>query len=720
MKKISKKQLILVSVSVLILAVCIGVTGVLLFSNYRNVALFKQAQINFERGDDASLSTAEAQLLQLLANDNDNEAAFILLGKISGKRKIYPKQAYYCFMAYKLNPLSKENKVNYLQALLFAREFGKLENFLAQQQDLQQEYGHYLFYAAGQNGNISKYPKLGRDDAPLTQLTILLFKEQKLTVEKKIEAVEKLAGDDPFFRQEQLAARSELYLKAGEVDKSEKLLEEIYQANPYAFAPVLGRFKINFRSLGEGLQIFETYLATYHDPAAAMQCAEIYCLLNRPEKILQLREEYQGDRGNAAMLCCFYMDALTALAKNDLNGLKAAAEPLRKNINTPLAAFIFLNVDILDGDLAAIRQSYDALLAHRPYLDLQKRADNMVAALLRQKWSAAAVNDENFTALAQTLYRRSPEAFTAKILLFSQKRRNAVDGTLLKDALTRFSKDQGLVKIAIEYYLDNDPAAAKKLIAAYRRDFPDRVADMLRYEIIMAVKNKDFALASQLFMANFSPEIAPEYWRFASRTMRETDLQFLSQDKRYAPFCQALLLLKKGKKDEACNILEKADAAGNYELLFFAARILGENDRIDGALQKYAQIPANSPYNLAVLLNTAELYAAKGELQEALILAERAYQTAPQLSETQFCLADKLHRTGELVRIPDVIKLAADTPWRKKLEPLWIAGMQQRIKESHRQKQWEKLRELSRQLLVISPQDPIALEYLKQLDKMPQ
>ena len=136
MKKISKKQLILVSVSVLILAVCIGVTGVLLFSNYRNVALFKQAQINFERGDDASLSTAEAQLLQLLANDNDNEAAFILLGKISGKRKIYPKQAYYCFMAYKLNPLSKENKVNYLQALLFAREFGKLENFLAQQQDL--------------------------------------------------------------------------------------------------------------------------------------------------------------------------------------------------------------------------------------------------------------------------------------------------------------------------------------------------------------------------------------------------------------------------------------------------------------------------------------------------------------------------------------------------------------------------------------------------------
>jgi predicted Zn-dependent protease len=720
MKKISKKQLILVSVSVLILAVCIGVTGVLLFSNYRNVALLKQAKINFQRGDEASLKTAEAQLLQLLANDDDNEAAYIMLGAIAGKRKIYPKQAYYCFMAYKLNPLNRENKINYLNALLFAREFGKLENFLSQQHDLQKEYGHYLFYAAGRNGNISKYSKLENDKKPLTELAVLFFKDQKLSAEKKLEAVEKLTDSDPFFRQEQLAIRSDFYLKQGKIKQVEEILLEAYNANAYAFAPILGRFYINFHSLGKGLPIFETYLATYHDPEVAMECAEIYCLLKQPEKILKLREEYQADQGNAAMLCCFYMDALTALMENDFSKLKEAAEPLRKNVTTPLATYIFLCVDIQNGDLAAVRQSYNAMITHRPYLELQKRADNMVANLLRQKWNAAAAGDENFIAIAQLLYRRLPDAFTAKTIIFTQKSRNAVDGTLLADALKRFPEDQGIVKFAIEYYLPLDPATTEKLIAAYRRDFPDRAADMLRYEIIMAVKNKDFALASKLFMANFSPEIAPEYWSFAYSTMREADLQFLSKDKLYAPFCQALLYLKQGKKAEACNILEKADAAGNPELLFFAARILGENDRIDGALQKYAQIPANSPYNIAVLLNTAELRAAKGDLAMSLTLAEKAYQIAPQLGETQFCLADKLHRTGNLTRITDVIKLNADTPWRKKLEPLWISGMQQRIKDTHRQKQWERVRELCRQLLVISPQDPVAMEYLKQLDKMPQ
>ena len=48
----------------------------LLFSNYKNVRIFKQARSNFLQGDDASLELAETLLLQVIAADLDNEAAF--------------------------------------------------------------------------------------------------------------------------------------------------------------------------------------------------------------------------------------------------------------------------------------------------------------------------------------------------------------------------------------------------------------------------------------------------------------------------------------------------------------------------------------------------------------------------------------------------------------------------------------------------------------------
>ena len=38
----------------------------------------------------------------------------------------------------------------------------------------------------------------------------------------------------------------------------------------------------------------------------------------------------------------------------------------------------------------------------------------------------------------------------------------------------------------------------------------------------------------------------------------------------YAPFCKALIFLKKGDKKRACDLLETADAKGNIPLLFFA------------------------------------------------------------------------------------------------------------------------------------------------------
>ncbi len=722
MKKLRKTHVVLIAVSLLILAGSVGITAFLLFSNYQNVSLFKQAQNNFARGDEQSLDLAEAQLLQLVRNDDDNETAYIMLGEIAGKRKIYPEQIYYCYMAHKLNPLSDKSKDNYIRSMLWAREFERLENFLSHQYDLTDEQNQFLLYCAGQNGNINKYKAQYQADKMLNRLTFLLFKDKKSADSLKLETLAQFKTDDLFLQQEILAAQAELYLEDGKINASENALLNAYKLNEFAFAPALGRFYANFRSFGQALKIFEKYLETYHDLSVAMQTAEIYCLLNLTDKIAALRKLYQSDSGNSAMLGCYYFDALAALAKNDMAALKEFVMPLRKNINTPLAAFMFLAADIQNKDYALAAQSYKNLVSMRPYLDLQSRADDMVSEMLKQ--SLADGKAAQLIPTAKLLYSRKPDVFTAKYILLSEKNTSIFDGTLLRDALKKFPKDGGLIKIAVEYYLNTDIAEAKKYINTYSRLFPDRKKDMLRYQILAAMAEKDFDTVSLLFKNNFSPEICPAYWDFASSTMREDDLKFLSRNKLYAPFCQSLLAMKKGDKKAACNLLAGADAADNWNLLFFAAKTLAENGKNQEALAKYALFKKESPYYIAVLLNTAEIYAEQGNLSRALSQAKQAYKLYPALPEAQLCYADKLYRSGQLTEIPDVVKLTVNSPYRRRLEFLLVQGLQKRIEigygRADDKQQKDEVRDLCRQLLLLDSNNKIAQEYLKKLNKMPQ
>ena len=707
----------LIVLSVLLLLGCIGMTAFMLWANYRNVRLFKQAQSNFQRGDDISLDLAEEQLLQLIARDSNNEAAFMMLGEIAGKRKCYPEQVYYCAMAYRLNPLNSENKKKYIDSLCFARYFDRLEILLAQENSLDDRRSQLLLYAAGRSGNIHKYKTQRQADkgkgGSLGELAFLLFGREHLSAAQKLSALEnfQVRDQDAFLRQEILAARTELYLEIQDTVQAEKSLLQAYEQNNYAFAPALGRFYADYRSFGKALEVFEKHLAVYHDQSVAVQTAEIYCLLNRIDKIAKLRADYQADSGSRAMLCNYYFDALTALAKKDAAGLQKLVAPLRGNINTPLAAFMFLCADIQNGSIPEIKASYETLLAGRDYLNLREQADNMLSGFLKTVFLKKNIPQEELLALAIKLYNRKPDIFTAKFILLTQKQSRSVNIILLKDALKRFGKDQGVIKIAVEYYLQHDPDEAGRLIAYYRQNFTQRAADMVPYEIILNMQKKDYEKVSALFRDNFRKELLPDYWNFASGSMREKDLIFLSRNKLYEPFCQALLHLKKNEISQACDLLENADAGNDLGLLFFAAKTLAENGRNQAALKKYALFPEKSPYTLAVLLNTAELHAENGTLPQALQFARKAYESQPDLPETQLCYADKLFRSGRLIEIPDIIKLSA-SPYRRKMEKLYIAGMEARIKATDFSKSPEKLRSLCETVLRIDAYNKTAVDCL--------
>ena len=720
MAQMKSYRLILIVLSVLMLLGCIGMTMCLLFSNYQNVRLFKQAQNNFARGDEASLSLAETQLLQLIRNDSDHEAAFIMLGEIARKKKVYPEQVYYCFMAYRLNPLNRESQERYVNSLCYARYFQRLENFLAQHPEFDEKFSGLRLYAAGRNGRINKYKARYRQDNPFCVLAFQLFKHNDDSPAKKLDVLKQLSSDDSFFKQELLAAQTELYLAEQDFPNAQKALEAAWKLNEFAFAPALGRFYSRYCTIGKALEVFEKHLSLYHDQLIALQTAELYCLLNQTDKIAQLRSDYQSDSGNRAMLCSYYFDALIALAKKDMASLKELTLPLRKNIHTPLSAFMFFCADVQGKDLAAVEESYKALLAHDNYLNLQEQADSILSGYLKKAITDKNTNQRKLLSLVTLLHSRKPEIFTAKLILLAQKRSNSVNVVLLKDSLRRFGSDRGLVKIAIEYYLKHDLNEAEKLIGSFKQQFAQKAKEMLRYEIILNLQKKDYDKVSELFRKNLAPALLPEYWSFASSTGREIDLRSLSSDKLYGPFAQAQLLLKEGKAAKACDLLEGAAAKNNYVLLFFAAKTLAENGRNKAALKKYAHFPQGSPYEIPVLLNTAEIHAEIGNPDQALLLAGRAYTQAPQMPETQLCYADKLYRAGKLKMIPEVVKLSSSTTYKRRLEPLWIAGMEQQIKECNIKNQREKIRELCRQLLVVSPDNHIAREHLKKLRRMPQ
>ena len=716
----------MIVLSVLILLGSIGITAYLLFSNHQNVSLFKQAQSNFQRGDAQSLDLAERQLQQLVRIDDDNEAAYIMLGEIAALRKVYPEQVYYCYMAHRLNPLSEESKTRYIKSLCMARHFDRLEHFLARESVLPDRWKPFLLYASGRSGTLNKHKYLW-DEADSTsniyKLAKVLYKDNNLSIEQKISALQEIPEDE-FEKQEFLAALAELYIdrnKIENIDKAEMALKDACEINSYAFAPALARFYANLRSFKQALPLFETHLATYHDPMIAMQAAEIYCLLKKTSQISELRKQYQSDTGSRAMLICYYFDALIAMAANDFAALKELTIPLRKSINTPLARFMFFCSDVYEKDIPAITENYSALISRRDYLDLQARADGMLSDFLKRSLPEMRGKEEKLLPLANMLYRRKKDPFTAKFILLAERKQRTMDVAILKDALERFPKDHGFLKIAIEYFIGQDVAAAERLIARFKKNFASRSADMFRYEVVLASRKKDFARVSKLFRANFSPAIVPAYWEFAVSNGSEEDLRFLSREKLYEPFCKALLLLKKGEAKAACDILEGADAQNNPDLLFFAARTLAENGRTQAALKKYAAMPANSAYHLAVMMNTAELLAETGNIERALVLAAKAYYQAPDLQETQLCYADKLHKAGMFAKIPDVIRLVGTSPFRKKMKQLWVVGMQQRIRDCEERKQWEKMRELCRQLLLrVEPDEPTAVECLEKLNKMPQ
>ena len=715
-----KIKIILICTAILALIGSIALSAYLFFSNYRNVKLFRRAESNFRQGDAESIKLAESQLLALVNSDPDNEQAYILLAQIAKQKKIHPERVFFSLQAHKLNPLSLENENTYIDSLLYIRDFSRLENFLSLKSDLNGEQHGLLLYAAGQNGNIGKYrTQLNRrNDNLIAELALLLYKYTHLDIKHKLQVLDNYLANrakNDFHKQEILAAMTTIHLAQGDIDNAEKCLLQAYKLNEFAFAPALGRFYMNYRSIGKAKDVFEKHLAVYHDPVIALQTAEIYCLLKKNDKIKALLKHFQGDTGKDAMLLCYYFEVLDSFAGNNIDACRKYLAPLQEAVNTPLATFIYLCVELDSKKLSAVYKYYDALLNQRTFNDLKLRADQLIVDLIKNSSTQSLASNPMLLSLAEKVYPRKQDVMVGKFLLLSQRKNGKLNVSLLNDLLKNFPNDMGVNKIAIEYYLKNDLVAAEKHINKYMQISPNNKADMLKYRIILAVRQNNSDKASLLFKENFSDDIAEEYWNFAISRKRTDDLRFLAKDSLYKPFCEAAILLANGKKAQALDILYKADAKNNQNLLFYAAQTLAEHDRLKEALELYGKFPENSAYKLDVLMNISELYLAAGNQLEAVNFAKKSYLLAPKLSVTQFCYADKLYKSGRLSEIADIVILAQSSPYYEKLRQFLIASLEFKLKKSDPVKERDKISGMSDRLLRIAPNNKIAQKYRKEM-----
>ena len=709
----------MIIIAVLVLLGSIGMSFFLLFSSYQNIQLFREAANNFKRGDSKSCDSAERQLLQLINNDDDNEQAFIMLGEIARARKVYSEEMYYTYQAHKLNPLSSENKMKYINSLLMNREFKRLESFLNQQNSLSAELQPFLLYAAIKNETLSKYLRNFSEkyDSNIYRLAEIIKSkaDSKDKIKSLLELDKKVVGDSDFMRQELAINLAENYLNNGDVDNAEKFLLEAYKINECVFAAPLAKFYANYRSFGSAIAIYEKYLSVYHDIEVALQCAELYCLTQNQAKIVELSKEYQNDSGEAAILSCYYFDVLTGFANNDLKSIKSYVTPLQDVIDTPLATFIYLCVEVEEKNLSGILRHYNAMVKQPPYLNFQEQADRLVADVLKSFIASKKADSELFYQLAENLCNRYNDVVIGKYLILSQRGKGKFNSGLLAQLLKNYPEDSGVIKIAIEYYLDRDLATADKLIDSYLKLFPKEKHDICRYEIISAMRKHDYERVSLLFKENFSRDILPEYWSFAVNLKRVDDLKKIAEDSTYKDFADAALLLIEGKKEAALDILAATDETEELNLRFFAAKTLGENNRIHEALKQYQKFPEKSVFRIAVLLNSSELYAVEGELNESLRLAHLAYSLAPDMEETQLCYGDKLLKNGKLAEIADVVRISKNSSYRKELIKLYIRSMEYRIQKSDLEKNPEKISGMCEQILRLDADNALALQFKQKI-----
>ena len=523
----------------------------------------------------------------------------------------------------------------------------------------------------------------------------------------------------------QLAMRK---VAAEDMQSAEKILREAVEQNPFSGLPYLESFYMDSLRFDRAIECCAVDFRRFRRPWTAIKLAELYLLSGETEKIRPLLSSFAGN-SKTEIITADYLESLIAFAANDAAGVAAKFPRDGRYVRTPVSALVGLYDAVSSGNAAAVKTAWKDFHLMPPFYDLRARGEKLlfvrIGEAILQKENDDAVSLLEMEGVDFTVDRTISEFFIG-----SKFRRGELSSSDLDRAMKKYPDSPVLLAVGAKHF---------QHVGEFRRsaDLADRVMKLLppaeKYpmQALQALnfarmgKSNEAGLVLRQMLAECPDDsrILLAACRFAMEQRRPALLEAICNELAKAespllPYAEGSLFMMQGRRTEALERFAQLDA-GSPELLFQAAKILGENNCIVPAVHLYCKIlkteRTGSRIRPFALSNLAELQIAGNDLKSAEKTAEEAWRLLPRHQTIQTCYAGLLFHEGKWREVLDVISPvphldAPENPRRK----LWIGAAEQELSR-HDCPVDETSKRLCADLLALEPNSNAGLNFQQKI-----
>ena len=397
------------------------------------------------------IDKAIALFAKVLAKDADNEMAVVKLAEIYDSQGNWPLSSYFWRNAYRLNNLNDEYESKFILSAQRGRDLKRLADYLENKrggleldEQILKAYCHLMQNPPKKgielwNKLLKETPEAeSRPYGQLIRWTHFVSDDTFDQVFKELDSLSK--SDNEFIAQEALIALANTYAMARLQDKEEECLKLLTDRNFYVGAPRLGQLYSNRRKYVEAIDIFGRYLEKFTSDKMAIALGEILVFTSQHDKLSALAAKWSEKSGKSSIMAAYYLEALNALTRHDLEAMSASVRPIHGKINTPLAVFMNIYADVLSNNTVQLETDLRQFAKFPPFFDLRQRVHTLVVLYLQDRVKAGA-DAKDLLHLAETLqevkFDSVEDTMPILISLIGKLQNNTLSEWDVKDALVK-------------------------------------------------------------------------------------------------------------------------------------------------------------------------------------------------------------------------------------------------------------------------------------------
>ena len=742
MKKF-KIILIGILVSVVLLA-CLGFLGYFGVRTLRRTQMKMAAREAFDAGD---WKKAEKLLNDYLAKDPDSEEDVVRLAQVYRHFGNTEEEMRCWHKASMLNPLKHEYWDEYTRAAMNARAYPHLCSALGRKIRAGEELAPrdrmlYLISAviSDRGKDASEYYERMLKEDPDTEvfeqdelgrLAKFLVTIRKLTPNEISRVIEEgVRSEDPAVRLEYMLlhlASLDLSDRDDEsvLEEKEALLKEAVSMNRFVGTPILASFYYSQQRFRSVIELAEPYLADIENLLFSVLYAESCVFCSQPEKLIPLAEHFRA-LGPKYRMQAAYFDALYEFCQGEEKNdeLVRHMQELGGTAQTDLANLINLQIALNHDNPEAISAVLERIMKSPPFYNIQERARSAVYHYLWTKTqeNPAFAEDSRMVKIAQLISNpEEQDPFLTRITITDLNRRNMLNRQIIREALDEFPFDPYLLQVAAEYELFN---GSPELCLEYTERFYDLKEEkrstafdllhMLAKELSGQIDEAAKEYTDLVENTEMDRGILYRYFRFCIKHGRRAELEKMAERlddsalpdlKALAPFFRAEALLLQEKTEEALALLETAQT-DHMDFALHAANRFSAHDKLDQALSRYEALLDKFSGKRLIQVNIAEVYLAKGMIEEALSYARQAWESDREDELAQFVYAKMLAAAGRYQEAANVLKMTqrnGELPGE--VMDLWTDIMLHCVRDDMENRLYSRAFERCNQYLLFFPDD---------------